>query len=773
MGVCDGCHPEEHQQGFREIWWNRLETALISPPPSPEKKFQTYVGMHNWVKKYDSTNKLRKWELLEKQSDSAISVGYHEQSSAVQGKIRWVQQYDSSNHSREWDLLQKWRIYAAEEEDPKQLQKVLLRQSKWVEEHDPENSEKLWELIVTRYKLGGHPFLLKLMGDLHAEKFPQDHEKFLQIFDFQLKKDESNNDLKIQSINLSKHITWIEENLPEETDKIWNLLEKKLSVDKRQQSSIGRSITLHQMIKWSEENEPENPQKVWDLLERKLEVDSQSGISKNWSITLQRMISWSEENEPENPQKVWDLLERRLEVVSQSSDYKSESMTLNRMSRWVLEYDSVNQKRYWEILGRLLDSDENQGDPVAISMTMQKMVNWLKENDSENIEMIWDLVEEKIALKFEEGSNKGISMMLREMSKLLQESENTGKRKASFDYYLNKFLKRIEKIGELLELSVSLSNTGDSLPSEIYDRFDENDDFEKFVRRWCRVHNAPLEGWILSSNYSNKIPNIGIYTSEEMTNLSLLQIKTEIPKIKFSEIQDCAVLDLPNILGWGKRRNSDLDSNVLDRILKEAELHFESTYVYLTPTTLTKYEEIVRNLIERDNVEILIGNSDTIEIKEDWIFLSFAMIHGCYIVSRDNFAQEIESSPMIEKFLEKSRLSFNWSKSGSFYISKIRGLEYLSEENSELSADEIAITNLSMKIAYDYYGPEFYSNHIDYISFDFDSSKLQVHPRMSESISRIIGRRGHKLKGLQDLFSEKFQSIVEIEIMDSFDESDL
>ena len=725
MGACDGCHPEEHEDGFRELCWIRLETALISPSieTDPKRKYQTYCGMYNWVKKYDSENHSRRWELLEKQFDAAIPGG-RSQSLTIQEMIRWVQKFDSSNLKREWDLLERWRDYSEQDEDPRQLQKVLLRMSRWVEDNDSENSEKLWGLLVIRYTSGGNPFLLGKMHDLRERKFPQNKEKIIQILDFQLQKDESENDSKSQSITLQKKIEWFEENAPEESNKIWDLLEKKLSVDERAGNSTGVSISLKMMIFWLENNAPEEPKRIWDLLERKQEIDSQSGNLFNASFTLQRMINWSEINAPEDPQRVWNLLERKHEIDSQSSDLKS------------------------------------------LGMTLQRMEKWLKEHEPENLEMIWDLVEEKIVNEFEKGDNKGISLSLREMSRLLPEFDIKGKRKTRFDEFVHEFLKRIENVGNILELSVSLWNTGESLPSVIYDRFDDNDNLDKFVERWCRTFSPlPLEGWILSPDYSNIIPNIEIYISEEMTNLSQLRITKSTSEIKPSEIQDWAVLDLPNILGWGER-NRSLDSNALDKILNEAELLFERTYVYLTPTTLSKYEEIVRSLIERNNVEILIGNSDTIEINEDWIFLSFAMIHGCHIVSNDNFTQEIESSPNIEEFLEKSKLSFRWWKSdSSFSIAKIRNLDYLSEENSELSDDERSITNLCMKIVYDYYGPEFYSENIHHISFDFDSGTLEIHPRRKESIGKIIGRRGRALGELGGLFRDKFESVIPIKVV--------
>ena len=112
-GVCHDCHPEKHEDGFREIWWSRLETALISPSieTDPKRKFHTYSGMNNWVKKYDSENHSRRWELLEKQLDAAIPGG-RSQSLTIQEMIRWVQKFDSSNLKREWDLLEKWRKYA-------------------------------------------------------------------------------------------------------------------------------------------------------------------------------------------------------------------------------------------------------------------------------------------------------------------------------------------------------------------------------------------------------------------------------------------------------------------------------------------------------------------------------------------------------------------------------------------------------------------------------------------------------------------------------------
>ena len=724
MGACDGCHPEEHEDGFRELCWSRLETALISPSieTDPKRKYQTYCGMYNWVKKYDSENHSRRWELLEKQFDAAIPGG-RSQSLTIQEMIRWVQKFDSSNLKREWDLLERWRDYSEQDEDPRQLQKVLLRMSRWVEDNDSENSEKLWELLVIRYTSGGNPFLLGKMHDLRERKFPQNKEKIIQILDFQLQKDESENNSKSQSITLQKKIEWFEENAPEESNKIWDLMEKSLSVAERAGNSTGVSISLKMMISWLENNAPEEPERIWDLLERKQEIDSQSGNLFNASFTLQRMINWSEINAPEDPQRVWNLLERKHEIDSQSSD-------------------------------------------KGLGMTLQRMGNWLKEHEPENLEMIWDLVEEKIVNEFEKGDNKGISMSLREMSRLLPEFDIKGKRKTRFDEFVHEFLKRIENVGNILELSVSLWNTGESLPSVIYDRFDDNDNLDKFVERWCRTFSPlPLEGWILSPDYSNIIPNIEIYISEEMTNLSQLRITKSTSEIKPSEIQDWAVLDLPNILGWGER-NRSLDSNALDKILNEAEPLFERTYVYLTPTTLSKYEEIVRSLIERNNVEILIGNSDTIEINEDWIFLSFAMIHGCHIVSNDNFTQEIESSPNIEEFLEKSKLSFRWWKSdSSFSIAKIRNLDYLSEENSELSDDERSITNLCMKIVYDYYGPEFYSENIHHISFDFDSGTLEIHPRRKESIGKIIGRKGRALGELGGLFRDKFESVIPIKVV--------
>ena len=808
MGVCDGCHPEKHEDGFREIWWIRLETALISPSfeTDPKRKYHTYCGMYNWVRKYDSENSEKLWELLEKQFDAGIPISFRSQSFTIQEMIRWVQKFDSSNHNREWDLLERWRNYSEQDEDSKQLQKVLLRMSRWVEEHDPENSEKLWELLTIRYTSGGLPFLLKLMGDLLAEKFPQDRDKVIQLFDLQMKKDVSERDLKGQSIALQNSINFLGKNAPDEIGKIWELYEMKISVDEQQNNLMGQSITLKDMYFWLQENAPEEPERAWgilekrhsveerqnipigqsivlshkiswleanspedslrwDLLEKKHEIDTQIGDSKSLGMNLQRMINWAEINDPEDPHRVWDLLERKLEIEYESEDIKSQGMTLQRMSNWINENDPDALQRKWDILVKILSNSSDQGAQQSISMTLQRMVNWLKEHDPENVEMIWDLVEEKIVNEFENGGNKGISMMLREMSRLLQEFDIKGKRKTRFDEFHHEFLKRIENVGDILELSVSLWNTGESLPSEIYDRFDDNDNLDKFVERWCRTFAPlPLEGWILSPDYSNIIPNIEIYISEEMTNISQLRITNSTSGIKPSEIQDWAVLDLPNILGWGERYSS-LDSNALDEILNEAELLFERTYVYLTPTTLSKYEEIVRSLIERDNVEILIGNSDRIEINEDWIFLSFAMIHGCHIVSRDNFTQEIESTPNIEEFLEKSKLSFRWWNSGSFSIDKIRNLDYLSEENSELSDDEISLTNLCMKIVYDYYGPEFYSQNIHHISFDFDSGTLEIHPRRKESIGRIIGRRGRQLGGLGDLFRDKFESRIPIKVV--------
>ena len=811
MGACDGCHPEEHEDGFRELCWSRLETALISPSieTDPKRKYQTYCGMYNWVKKYDSENHSRRWELLEKQFDAAIPGG-RSQSLTIQEMIRWVQKFDSSNLKREWDLLERWRDYSEQDEDPRQLQKVLLRMSRWVEDNDSENSEKLWGLLVIRYTSGGNPFLLGKMKDLRERKFPQNKKKIIQLFDFQFQKDESNNDLKSQSINLQETIEWFEENAPEESNKIWDLLEKKLSVEERagnrkgmsisltkmivwlqnnapeeperiwvllenkisvdeaQNSLLGQSIVLNEMISWLEQNAPEDPQRVWNLLERKHEIDSQSGHLKSLGMNLQRMINWSEINAPEDPQRVWNLLERKNEIDSQSGDLKSLGMNLQRMGNWILLNDPETPQRYWDILVKILSNSIDQDYTEGISISRQRMVNWLKEHDPENLEMIWDLVEDKIVNEFEKDGNKGISMMLREMSRLLQEFDIKGKRKTRFDEFIHEFLERIENVGDILELSVSLWNTGESLPSEIYDRFDDNDNLDKFVERWCRTFAPlPLEGWILSPEYSNIIPNIEIYISEEMTNLSQLRITNNTSGIKPSEIQDWAVLDLPNILGWGVQYSS-LDSNALDKILNEAELLFERTYVYLTPTTLSKYEEIVRSLIERNNVEILIGNSDTIEINEDWIFLSFAMIHGCHIVSNDNFTQEIESSPNIEEFLEKSKLSFRWWKSdSSFSIAKIRNLDYLSEENSELSDDERSITNLCMKIVYDYYGPEFYSENIHHISFDFDSGTLEIHPRRKESIGKIIGSRGRPyfVGELSDLFRDKFESVIPIKVV--------
>ena len=489
-------------------------------------------------------------------------------------------------------------------------------------------------------------------------------------------------------------------------------------------------------------------------------------------MTLQRMINWVEENASDDPDRLWNLLERKKEIENEAGDFRSLGMTLQRMINWVEENASDDPARLWELLDETLSNSSEQGDQVGVSMSLQRMLNWLKEHDPQNQGMVWEILEKKVKIEFDRGNNTGISMMLREMSRFLQEFNTMDQNKSRFDNIVRDYLNRLENVGDILELSVSMFLAGDSLPSEIFDKFDENDMLHNFVERWCRTYEDGFtEGWELLSEQSDGESKTHVFKSKEMSNLFSIKIAGSIPEIEPSEIQDRAVLDLPNILGW-RRNNPNWtnvdDPDILEEILNEAESEFGRTWVYLTPTTLTKHERIVRRLIDRGGVEILLGSILSNEINEDWCFISFAMIEGCHIVSRDKFAQEIELKPQIEDYLERARIGFRWfGKKNSFEIQRST-LRYISAENSELSEEEAGLTNLCMKIVYDHYGQELYARGVRRVSFDAENAVLSISLRLG-SQGKIVGRRGSRIKELREKLLEKFGAKIEIELVQPTD----
>tara|TARA_B000000460_G_scaffold81458_1_gene56847 strand:- start:379 stop:1734 length:1356 start_codon:yes stop_codon:yes gene_type:complete len=443
------------------------------------------------------------------------------------------------------------------------------------------------------------------------------------------------------------------------------------------------------------------------------------------------------------------------------------------MINWVEENASDDPNRLWELLVEVLSNSSEQGAADSVSMSLQRMLNWLKEHDPENQDMIWDVLDRKVKIYSDGGNNTGISMMLREMSRFLQEYNTMGQNKSRFDNIVRDYLNRLENVGDILELSVSLSVAGDSLPSEIFDKFDENDMLHNFVERWCRTYEDGFtEGWELLSEQSDGESKTHVFKSKEMSNLFSIKIAGSIPEIEPSEIQDRAVLDLPNILGWRRKDPNGTsvdDPDILEEILNEAESEFGRTWVYLTPTTITKHERIVRRLIDRGGVGILLGSIISNEINEDWCFISFAMIEGCHIVSRDKFAQEIELKPQIEDYLERARTGFVWSGKENSFVIQRPTLRYVSTENSELSEDEASLTNLCMKIVYDHYGPEVYARGVRRVSLDAERAVLRISTRRGYSLGRIIGRRGSLLDELREKLLEKIGAKIEIELVPTTD----
>jgi len=205
-GVCNDCHPTQHDSDYGDILWDKLERALASDKTkiggskgkyTPSKRLSDILfGMKNWFKEYAPDELARFFELLEGQLSVEEEAGnLKSQSITLTHMINWVREHAKDDPEREWALLERKLTVAEEVEDLKGLSITLQHMINWVRVNAEDDPDREWVLLER-----------KLTGEGEAEN------------------------LKGQGMTLMLMINWVREYAKDDPDREWVLLERKLTV---------------------------------------------------------------------------------------------------------------------------------------------------------------------------------------------------------------------------------------------------------------------------------------------------------------------------------------------------------------------------------------------------------------------------------------------------------------------------------------------------------------------------------------------------------------
>jgi hypothetical protein len=538
------------------------------------------------------------------------------------------------------------------------------------------------------------------------------------------------------------------EYLPDDLDLQWGILGRMLEIEDAQGNHKGQSIVLGHMIANIFQRDGYVVGEAWDLVERKLEVDEKQGNLIGMIASLQNMILLHEEHGEWDPSFLWMLLERKLELELSAID---EGITQN---------------------------------PAKANATIWKMERWLRHQSSEDGDKYWSLIEQSINLETEEGDflteKKG--RMLRKAARHWIEYGTVEAR----DIVLSDVIGILESgVGplEVLENYTTLQLIGEEMPQKFIPNGEQDSAIDQIAAKWISLCARDKFDSVDSiAEIRDRDSYLLIHKIEGPGNIRVVSVSKDVPDFEITERGKHAVLDLPNITGdilrWGKegeRRGEEHYSTTAEgqkelmmKILEESRRRFDDVWFSCTPNLLRKFGHGIEALLRDDSAGLLLNNIDARTTNEDQAFISYAMATGSTIVSSDGFHKEALGSQRMGSFIRENSLGFKWWR-GDFHIDV--PLKFVTSSKGGLTEQEAGLTNLIMKIAYDYYEPSLYSAAVESFSVDFKKAEVIIGSRKTMH-GYLIGKGGKKIKELEGYLKHKLGVKFGVTIAEESDDSE-